>query len=492
MKFDVVAEVEKKKDLLIETADYIWDHPELGFKEFQCAQKLQEVLRAEGFQLETGLGHITTAFSGRFGSGRPVIGILGEFDALMNLSQKAGVTHQESAGGLCGHGCGHNLLGVGSLGAALAVKAYLETTGASGTVIYFGCPAEENGSAKAFLARDGVFDALDAALSWHPADTTGVRNLTTLANCKVLYRFDGVAAHASIQPHLGRSALDAVELMNVGANFLREHVIDAARIHYAVTDAGGDAPNVVQSHAEVLYLMRAPQNADVADIYERVNNIAAGAALMTGTTVSRVFIKGCSNTVLNQTIECVLYKYLLEIGAPQPDAADLAFARKMTEEALGQFPNYLEHPLHYEVKPYDGSAAAGKGSTYVGDVSWVCPTAQIMAATHTYGTPNHSWQQVAQGKAPLAHKTMLFVSKVLAATAVELMADPALLEQARQEHRKRIGKGYICPIPPDVRPGTIPHGPQSTHTSVFSIHLLQLQQPSHTNRQWAANQQLTQ
>ena len=284
LKFDVVAEAEKKKDLLIETADYIWDHPELGFKEFQCAQKLQEVLRAEGFQLETGLGHITTAFSGRFGSGRPVIGILGEFDALMNLSQKAGVTHQESAGGLYGHGCGHNLLGVGSLGAALAVKAYLETTGASGTVIYFGCPAEENGSAKAFLARDGVFDALDAALSWHPADTTGVRNLTTLANCKVLYRFDGVAAHASIQPHLGRSALDAVELM----------------------------------------------------------------------------------------------------------------------------------------------------------------------------------------------------------------ADPALLEQARQEHRKRIGKGYICPIPPDVRPGTIPHGPQSTHTSVFSIHLLQLQQPSHTNRQWAANQQLTQ
>ena len=164
MKFDVVAEVEKKKDLLIETADYIWDHPELGFKEFQCAQKLQEVLRAEGFQLETGLGHITTAFSGRFGSGRPVIGILGKFDALMNLSQKAGVTHQESAGGLCGHGCGHNLLGVGSLGAALAVKAYLETTGASGTVIYFGCPAEENGSAKAFLARDGVFDALDAAI----------------------------------------------------------------------------------------------------------------------------------------------------------------------------------------------------------------------------------------------------------------------------------------------------------------------------------------
>ena len=319
-----------------------------------------------------------------------------------------------------------------------------------------------------------------------------MRNLTTLANCKVLYRFDGVAAHASIQPHLGRSALDAVELMNVGANFLREHVIDAARIHYAVTDAGGDAPNVVQSHAEVLYLMRAPQNADVADIYERVNNIAAGAALMTGTTVSRVFIKGCSNTVLNQTIERVLYKYLLEIGAPQPDAADLAFARKMTEEALGQFPNDPEHPIHYEVKPYDGSAAAGKGSTDVGDVSWVCPTAQIMAATHTYGTPNHSWQQVAQGKAPLAHKTMLFVSKVLAATAVELMADPALLEQARQEHRKRIGKGYICPIPPDVRPGTIPHGPQSTHTSVFSIHLLQLQQPSHTNRQWAANQQLTQ
>ena len=458
--------VDAKSDAFIRLSDQVWDCPELCFQEVKSCELHQNRLEEEGFRVTRGVAGLDTAVVGEYGNGKPVIAILGEFDALAELSQQA--DHFEKAPvvpGGAGHGCGHNLLGVGSLGAALAVKAYLEATGASGTVIYFGCPAEENGSAKAFLARDGVFDALDAALSWHPADTTGVRNLTTLANCKVLYRFDGVAAHASIQPHLGRSALDAVELMNVGANFLREHVIDAARIHYAVTDAGGDAPNVVQSHAEVLYLMRAPQNADVADIYERVNNIAAGAALMTGTTVSRVFIKGCSNTVLNQTIERVLYKYLLEIGAPQPDAADLAFARKMTEEALGQFPNDLEHPIHYEVKPYDGSAAAGKGSTDVGDVSWVCPTAQIMAATHTYGTPNHSWQQVAQGKAPLAHKTMLFVSKVLAATAVELMADPALLEQARQEHRKRIGKGYICPIPPEVRPGTVPHGQRSTHAA---------------------------
>ena len=458
LDFDVVAEVEKKKDLLIETADYIWDHPELGFEEFQCAGKLQEILKTEGFQVETGIGNIATAFSGRFGSGKPVIGILGEYDALANLSQEAGLTYQRSAGGSCGHGCGHNLLGAGSLGAALAVKAYLEQSKTSGTVIYFGCPAEENGSAKAFLARDGVFDELDAALSWHPADTTGVRNLMTLANCKVLYKFDGIAAHASIQPHLGRSALDAVELMNVGANFLREHIVDSARIHYAITDAGGDAPNVVQSHAEVLYLMRAPRNEEVADIYERVNNIAQGAALMTGTKVSRVFIKGCSNTVLNQTMEYVLYKHMLEIGAPVPDENDMQFSGKMTAEALQQFPNDPEHPIHYEVEPYDGSAAAGKGSTDVGDVSWVCPTAQIMAATHTYGTPKHSWQQVAQGKAPLAHKAMLYVSKVLAATAVELMTSPDLLEKAKQEHKKRIGKGYVCPIPAGVQPHVGPCG----------------------------------
>ena len=363
MKFDVVAEVEKKKDLLIETADYIWDHPELGFKEFQCAQKLQEVLRAEGFQLETGLGHITTAFSGRFGSGRPVIGILGEFDALMNLSQKAGVTHQESAGGLCGHGCGHNLLGVGSLGAALAVKAYLETTGASGTVIYFGCPAEENGSAKAFLARDGVFGALDAALSWHPADTTGVRNLTTLANCKVLYRFDGVAAHASIQPHLGRSALDAVELMNVGCNYLREHMIDAARIHYAYSDPGGTAPNVVQSHAVIKYEVRAPKVSQVQELFTRVVDVARGVALMTGTKMKYEITMAFSDYVPNRTLGAVVDQCMRELGAPEWTEPDY----RLAAEFLRTYPRTtmvgIREKLGYYFEPEELDAALEKPLT---------------------------------------------------------------------------------------------------------------------------------
>ena len=346
------------------------------------------------------------------------------------------------------------VIGTASLGAAIAIKRFLETQTCSGTVILFGCPGEEGGSGKAFMARDGVFDELDAALCWHPDENTGVRVQTSLANCQVLYKFNGKAAHAGAEPHLGRSALDAVELMDIGANYLREHMIDQARVHYAITDAGGFSPNVVQPHAEVLYLIRAPRSAQVKELYERVNDIARGAALMTGTTVEIDFVKACSDTILNDTLQRVLYEKMAQIGVPEITEADEAFARELTETALMEYPKADPvHPIHDELLPYTGQIEYECGSTDVGDVSWVCPTVQAKAATWAFGTPCHSWQAVTQGVMPLAHKMTLYIAKSLAAMGAELMVNAELLERAKQEHRRLVGpEGYVCPIPQGVKP----------------------------------------
>lgn len=430
-------------------------HAETAFTEFQSAACLCDVLRKEGFTVEENLAGIKTAFSGRFGSGKPVIGILGEFDALCGLGQVAGATEKLSDGKPNGHGCGHHLLGTGSLGAAIAVKRYLEASGHAGTVIYFGCPGEEGGSGKAFMARDGVFDELDAAVTWHPSDLTEVRAITSLANVQVLYKFDGVAAHAAAEPHLGRSALETVELMNVGVNFLREHVVQDARMHYAITDAGGFSPNVVQPHAEVLYLLRAPESAQVKDIYERVNMIAEGAALMTQTKMSYDFIKGCSNTILNNAMQVRLYEVMKRIGPPEMTNEEITFARELTERSMTDYPDAdPAHPIHNELCPYhDGDFRRANASTDVGDVSWICPTAQAHTAIFVRGTPGHSWQATTVGKSSFAHKMMLYAAKSMATLAVELIDDEALLAAAKAEHKKHVGpNGYRCPIPAGVKP----------------------------------------
>ena len=454
IKLDFLSVLDEKAQLLYDFSDDIWADPETAFTEFHAAERYCRALRKEGFAVTENLAGIPTAFSGRFGSGRPVIGVLAEFDALSGLSQEGGLTEKRSAGGACGHGCGHNLLGTASLGAAIAIKRFLETRKCSGTVILFGCPSEEGGSGKAFMARDGVFGELDAALCWHPDEDTGVRVQTSLANCQVLYKFNGKAAHAGAEPHLGRSALDAVELMDIGANYLREHMIDQARVHYAITDAGGFSPNVVQPHAEVLYLIRAPRSTQVKELYERVNDIARGAALMTGTTVEIDFVKACSDTILNDTLQRVLYEKMAQIGVPEITEADEAFARELTEKALMDDPKAdPAHPIHDELLPYTGQIEYECGSTDVGDVSWVCPTVQAKAATWASGTPGHSWQAVTQGVMPLAHKMTLYIAKSLAAMGAELMVNAELLERAKQEHRRLVGpKGYVCPIPKGVKP----------------------------------------
>ena len=445
----ILQAIEEKKAILEQTSDYIWEHAETAFTEYQSAACLCDVLRKEGFTVEENLAGIQTAFSGRFGSGKPVIGILGEFDALSGLSQVAGVAEQMSAGGEAGHGCGHNLLGVGSLGAAIGVKAWLEKTGKPGTVIYFGCPGEEGGSGKAFMARDGVFDELDAALCWHPAENNKALNKRWLGNYQVLYKFDGKASHAGGSPEKGRSALDAVELMNIGVQFLREHIPTSCRIHYAITDTGGFSPNVVQPHAEVLYLMRGVSNAVVADLYDRVNDIAKGAALMTGTTESHQFIKACSNVIPNDAIQRMLYSKLEQLPIPPVTEEELAYGKEISKALPNGRP---EQPYMDTLMPYEPETQ-GFSSTDVGDVSWVCPTAQIFTATKAVNTPAHSWQETAQGKSSRAKKMTLYAAKVLALGAVELMENAELLAQAKAEHAKRVGpEGYIPPIPKDVRP----------------------------------------
>jgi len=475
MKSRINDVIEEKKEKLTALSDAIWDVPETAFTEFQSVKLLCDRLKSEGFEVEEGAGGVPTAFTAKFGNGKPVIGILGEFDALSGLSQVSGLPEKQAAvKGGNGHGCGHHLLGTAGIAAAIAIKNYLEETGREGTVIFFGCPGEEGGSGKAFMAREGVFDRLDCALSWHPGDATNAWSGSTLANVQVSYKFKGVAAHAAAVPHLGRSALDAVELMNVGVNYLREHVIPEARMHYAVTNTGGFSPNVVQAEAEVLYLIRAPKNAQVQEIYKRINKIAQGASLMTETELEIDFIKACSNIIPNNVLEQLLDKKLREIPHPvySKEETELAEKFRATSPAKGSTVSSMaekvtgadgkkeilalaDKALLDTVMPYIPSETAMPGSSDVGDVSWVCPTAQINVACYAADTPGHSWQLTGQGKLGPAHKGMLYAGKVMAAAAIELMENPQLIEKAKEEHKMRVGEGYICPIPKGVQPRAI-------------------------------------
>ncbi len=471
-KLEALSVIDRRADFFRELADEIWDHPELSLKEFRAAELYCRTLHELGFEVTEKLCGIETAFCGRFGSGRPVIGILGEFDALSGLSQKAGSTEASPLiPGGNGHGCGHNLLGVGSLAAACAVKEWLEKTGRPGTVIFFGCPGEEGGAGKAFMAREGLWKKLDTALCWHPSDVNQVKTGTNNSSIQVLYRFRGRAAHAAGDPYNGRSALDAVELMNIGVQFLREHMTDDCRIHYAITDAGGISPNVVQANAAVLYMVRANKVADSVKLQARVDDIARGAALMTGTEFERVFIDGTAELLPNFCIEEALYRNLEEIGVPEYTEEDrsLASALKASypgsgiagaygirdpkiEKTLKRLSENGEKAINDFIPPLYSTTAFSPGSTDVGDVSWLTPTSQIETVCWPAGVPGHSWQIVACGKSELAHKGMLLAAKVLAGTAVDLLSDGELLARARAEFEERSVEGYVCPIEPDAIP----------------------------------------
>ncbi|MDR3192547.1 MAG: amidohydrolase [Treponema sp.] len=460
-------------------SDGIWEKAEISYTERESSRLLAGYLEGQGFELVSGVYGIPTAFTAQFGSGSPRIGLLGEFDALSGLSQKAEVFEKCPLGEAAanGHGCGHNLLGAAAAGAAVAVKEFLAREKRSGTVIFYGCPAEENGSGKAFMARAGAFKDLDCALTWHPGVLNRIFSESSLANVLVKFCFHGISSHAGGAPELGRSALDAVELMNVGANYLREHMIDDARVHYAVTNTGGTSPNVVQASADVVYMIRSPESAQVQELLGRVVKIAEGAALMTETTVEHRIIKSCANFISNRVLEGVLYDSFRELPLPEYSREDREYLEKFSatcpktpEEALRAaaaqeasregrtfLKQRLKDKLWNFIVPWDKERddTLTRGSTDVGDVSWMCPTAQFYAATWAPGTPGHSWQVTAQGKGKVAKAAMLWSAKVLALAACNLLGRPELAGAAREEFGETMKGRTYFPVPPEARPAAL-------------------------------------
>jgi aminobenzoyl-glutamate utilization protein B len=456
--------VDAKREAFNALADRVWGMPETCYTEHRSVAEHITELHRQGFTVTENVAGIPTAVMGEAGSGGPVIAILGEYDALPGLSQEAGVAeHRPIPGNGNGHGCGHNLLGSAAMLAATAVKDWLAENKIPGRVRYYGCPAEEGGAAKAFMVREGAFKDADIAITWHPNAFNEVAEAASLANTRVDFAFRGRASHAAAAPHLGRSALDAVELMNVGVNYMREHMPSDARIHYAMIDGGGIAPNVVQATARVRYSVRAAELPTMLSLLERVKNVARGAALMTETEVDIHVLSAVSNLLANTPLEKAMYETMLRLGAPEWDDADRAFAKEIQAtlapedlstayRRVGVKPK-ADTPLHDGIVPMDTTRVQMIGSTDVGDVSWVVPTVQAHAATYAIGTPGHSWQLTAQGKNAAAHKGLAFVAKVMAATAVAAIEDPALIERAKADLAERTrANPYVSPLPEGVEP----------------------------------------
>lgn len=461
--------VDKNAEKITALSDAIWDFSELSMQEYKSAAYYCDLLEQEGFRVERKLCGIPTAFSGSFGSGKPRIGILGEFDALSGLSQCPGSTKRESLNpGGNGQGCGHNLLGAAAFGAALAVKKAIEAGLLHGTVVFYGCPGEEGCAGKTFMARDGMFRDLDAALTWHPGDTNEIKVGSSAACMQVEYSFTGVSAHAADNPHMGRSALDAVELMHVGIQFLREHMPPNSSIHYSITDAGSVSPNVVQPAATTVLMVRGETVRKAKALLERVNKIAQGAALMTETSVAMRQIDGTASILPNETLERVMYENMQQVPVPEYTAAEREFAEALHATYPAAVPGLLSNfnrqvwayankmtdggkrAINDFIMPYVPYFAYAPGSTDVGDVSWLTPTAQITTATWTSAAPGHSWQNVSIGRTSIAHKGVLQAAKIIAGSAADLMEQPELLEKARAEFDEAAAEGYDCPIGKEV------------------------------------------
>ena len=467
--YDIISE---KAPMLTALSDKIWDYAELSMLEYKSAAAYVEALKSEGFTVTENLCGIPTAFKGSYGCGKPVIGILGEYDALGGISQAADkAVHTPIEGKDCGHGCGHNLLGAGALGAAIAIKEAIAAGQLHGTVVFYGCPGEEGCAGKTFMARDGQFRDLDAAITWHPGDTNEVTVGSFAACIQVAYTFTGVSAHAAGDPWSGRSALDAAELMNVGVQFLREHMEPKCSVHYSFADAGCISPNVVQSRAKLIYMVRAETVRKAKALLKRVDNIAKGAALMTDCTVEMSQIDGTASTLSNQVLEKLLQENLETAGLPEYTESELSFAAQLrktfpvsplpgqlTEDNMNVRKFVMEQAeggkadLNNFVMPYTPSHFFSPGSTDVGDVSWLTPTAQFTAVTQPSGTPGHSWQTVSCGKTGIGYKGMLLAAKVLAGAAADLMEQPEILAAAKEEFSITAAEGYDCPIGPEVVP----------------------------------------
>lgn len=460
-----------KQDLFLAASKKIWEYAELPYEEFKSAKLLEDLLIKEGFTLKKPVVGMPTAFIGSFGEGKPVFGFLGEYDALDGLSQEVPVTKKQPVKeGAPGHGCGHNLLGVGSLAAAIACKEYLKETKKEGTVLYFGCPAEEGAGSKQFMARAGVFTDVDFIYTWHPSTENEVQATRTVAIMGANFEFRGKTAHAGSSPHLGRSALDTAELMNIGVNYLREHMIDQARIHYAYADAGGTAPNVVQDYSRIKYEVRAPKVAQVKELFARVVNVAKGAALMTGTKMNYEITMAFSDYTTNDALATIADTALQAVGPPKWTEEDYALAKEYLrsydastlkeikatlaasygEEMLEEL---WEKPLASTIRPYDAKYKPYEsGSTDVGDVAYAVPTLNFNIATQCLGNVGHTWQNTGQSGSTIGTKGMLTAAKVMALAAIRTREQPEIIEKAKEIVRKQNGGTYECPLPNEVQP----------------------------------------
>ncbi len=457
--------IEEHEERIVEISDAIWEYAELGLLEYRSSKLLADELETHGFRVERGVAGMPTAFVATWGGGKPVIGVMGEYDALQGISQKP-VPHKEPlVEGAPGHGCGHNIHGASGMAGALAVKAAMEEAGISGTVRFFGTPAEESASGKVWMVRDGVFDGVDAVLSHHPSSMNTASLSSSLANNSVKFIFHGKTSHAAGSPEQGRSALDAVELMDVGVNFLREHIIQDARIHYVIEEGGGQ-PNVVPDYARSWYLIRAPEREQVDGIYERVLKIARGAAMMTETEMEVEFLKAIYNKLPSKTLSDVVIANMREIGPPEYTEEETGFAEEiaknitpeMKREALRKskrpgWEELMDILIDRTVPDTWDEGEVSHGSTDVSDVSWKAPTMEFGTSTWVLGTPGHHWMNVAQGRTGLGHKSLVFAAKIMAASAIDLLTKPELLERAWEEHRDRTkGREYRSPLPEGAKP----------------------------------------
>lgn len=431
----VIQSLEAKKQQYVDVATNIWNLAELGYKEGKSANLLQSMLKEEGFTIETGVAGIPTAFTATFGSGTPVIGVLGEYDALPGFSQDAVPFKKELAGNTNGHACGHHLFGSASAAAAIAVKNWLKTTGRKGTIRFYGTPAEEGGAGKVYMVRAGLFQDVDAVIHWHPGDDNNANPISSLSNKSAKFRFRGIASHAAASPERGRSALDAVEALNYMVNMMREHIPEKSRVHYVITK-GGEAPNVVPAFAEVYYYIRHPEMDVVKDLFNRVTKAAEGAALGTGTTMDYEVIHGVYNLLPNQILSTNLYENLKTVGGVNYDKTEEDFALKIFPSLNRKDVNISDAAL---VKPYADQSDEAFGSTDVGDISWLVPTAGISSATWVPGTAAHSWQAVAAGGMSIGHKGMMVAAKTMALTIMDCLVSPEMLKNAKLELLKRRG-----------------------------------------------------
>ncbi len=442
-----VAAVNERAKLLSEVNKSIWRFAEVGLQETKSAALLVDKLEAEGFKVETGLSSMPTAFVASFGSGKPVIGVLAEYDALPGMSQKTVPVREAVTEGGNGHACGHSGLGAGALGAALAIKSAMEKHDLPGTIRLYGTPAEETVIGKVYMTLDGQFDDLDVCLHWHPS----VRNEAWAASSKALvsakFTFHGTSAHASVSPSSGRSALDAVELMNVGANFMREHIKEDARLHYVITNGGG-APNVIPSKATVWYFCRADEHRDVEYNFRWLQDIAAGAAKMTRTKLTMQIDTDCHEIIVNEPLAALITKNLQQVGAPTFTDEEQLFASRLQAPLAEQFGTKFEMPIDNRVHRATINSAPSRGSTDVGDISWRVPTCGLRTSCFAAGSPGHSWQNVAAIGSSVGDKGVLYAAKVLAVTAVDLLENPKLVAAAKQDWKERMeGRKYFSFIP---------------------------------------------